>query len=127
MMNVASQLYKKRLEVGLLQKPRAATQRIIRYFPDVHLGNSHRGLSEHALRSGVRISNLVIGEYVIFVNKRQTALKMYAFGNVIAYLKMPDGARLDPRIIALIPRFFSGKGIDYDGAIGEVIRKEFGL
>lgn len=123
-----TQKYVQKVEDTLrLVKPRATTQRIIRYFPDVHLGNSHRGLSELALKSGVNITKLSIGEYVVFVNKRQTALKMFAFGNVVAHLKMPHGTRLDPRIITLIPRFFTGRGIDYDGAMEHVIRKEFGM
>lgn len=118
-------LYDKRInEVAFGPK---APQRIVRYFPDTPLGNAHNGLAIIAGKHRIDVQNLSKGEYVIFVNKKQTALKMYAPGNVIAHLKTPHDTKLDPRIISLIPRFFDGKKIDYDAAIENILRKEFSL
>lgn len=101
------------------------TNRIVRYFPDTHLGNSHQGLADIASKHKIRVNALEIGEFVVFVNKKQNALKMFASGNVIAYLKTPDGRRLHPKAIGMIPNFFNGREIKYDAVLTEVINKEF--
>lgn len=115
--------YQKQILHIATQKPKA--QRVVRYFPDTHLGNSHHGLREIAAKVGIRVEKLQLGEYAIFVNKRQTALKLFAPGNVVAYLKMPGDCRLDPRVIAMVPKFFNGTEIKYDAAIRELIQKQF--
>ena len=104
----------------------SAPNRVVRYFPDTHLGNGHEGLAEIARKHDVNVNRLDFGEFVIFVNKKQTALKLFAPGNIVAYLKMPGSARLNPKVIAMIPRFFNGTEIDYTRALKEVIKKEFG-
>ena len=103
-----------------------ATNRVVRYFPDTHLGNGHSGLAEIARKHDINVSRLDFGEFVIFVNKKQTALKLFAPGNIVAYLKMPGSTRLNPKVISMIPRFFNGTEIDYNKALREVIKKEFG-
>lgn len=101
--------------------------RIIRYFPDVHLGKGHRGLTALAALKKIKIEDLGPGEFVIFVNRSQTGLKLFAPGNCIAYLKMPGSQKIDTRIISMIPRFFNGSKINYDGALKEKIEKDFGF
>lgn len=100
-------------------------QRIIRFFANTHLGNGHNGLGLIADEANIDVTNLQSGEYVVFMNTSRTAIKMFAPGNVVAHLKMPGNAKIDPRIIALVPRFFNGSKINYDNAIAEVIRQEF--
>ena len=113
-------------KLDAVEKPTKRPNRIIRYFPNVHMGNSHHGLSEIAKEHKVNISKLEPGEFVIFVNNDQTALKMFAPGNIIAHLRMPGTQKINPRVIAMIPRFFNGAQIEYDKALREVIQKEFG-
>lgn len=98
---------------------------ILRYFPDVHMGYGHKGLSEIADKAGVSISKQPVGEYLIFVNKAQTALKLYARGGVIAHLKMPGTQKINPRTIRLIPRFFNGSEINYNAALNAAIKKYY--
>jgi len=118
-MQAARELMVKKLE-------QSNTQKIVRYFPDTHLGNAHYGLSEIAAKEGVDIAKLKVGEYVIFVNSKKTALKMFSTGNMIAHLRMPGNTKIDMNIISSIPRFFNGKSIDYKGALKERIEKSLG-
>jgi hypothetical protein len=107
--------------------PNIFQNRIVRYFSDIHMGNSHQGLREIAKKHGVDVNELPWGEFVIFVNARQTMLKMYSQGGMIAHLRMPDGVKIDPRTIRLLPKFFNGKEINYSKAIEKVIHKDFGI
>jgi len=100
--------------------------RIIRYFPNTHMGNAHHGLAEIAAQHKININKLNPGEFVIFVNNDQTALKMFGPGNIIAHLRMPGSEKINPRVISMIPKFFNGTQIEYDKALREVIQKEFG-
>lgn len=100
-------------------------QRILRYFADVHLGNSHRGLSRIASKEKVDVRNLGQGEFVVFVNTAQTAFKMFASGNVIAHFKHPEDHKIDPRTILMLPNYFNGAEIGYDKALRAVMEKEF--
>lgn len=97
---------------------------IIRYFPESDLRKGHIGLAIIAKREGVDVKSLGHGEYLIFANRAQNRVKLYAGGNVIAYLKLDKG-RIDPRTISLIPRYFTGHKIRYDDALREVLGKEF--
>lgn len=99
--------------------------KIIRYFPDSNLRSGHRGLAMLAAKNGIKVNSLGAGEFLIFVNKRQNMLKMFASGNIIAHYKKEDGSRIDPRTIAHIPRHFSGSKINYDAALVQVLRREF--
>lgn len=101
------------------------SQHIIRYFPEVVMSNGHNGLSKLAKDAGIDPAKLKPGEYLMFVNKSQTALKMYTPGNVVAHLKMPGTQKLNPRTITMLPRFFNGKEINYNGALREAFRKYY--
>lgn len=97
--------------------------RIRRVYTDVHMGLGHKSLSEICLGDGIRTDNLDRGDYIIFINKAQTALKLFAAGNTIAYFKMPYGGKLDMGVVSLIPTFFNGDTIDYPGALSELIKR----
>ncbi len=102
-------------------------QRIIRFFPNTDLRCGHDGLAKIAKEQKVSVTKLEKGEYVLFVNKSLTAAKLFVPGNIIAYLRMPGNQKIDPRTIALIPKFFNGSKISYDDALSEVLKKEFKL
>ena len=99
--------------------------RLIRIVFNADLRNSHDGLAAVAKKLRVNVSELEVGEFVVFVNSKQSALKLYAAGNTLAHFKMPKNRRMDMRVIAMIPRFFNGKELRYDDAISEMIRKKF--
>lgn len=122
MINTQSKLYSSKLE----KMPAKIEARIVRYFADTHLGNGHNGLAKLAKKNGIDMEDLSWGEFLVFMNSRQNMLKMFTRGGMIAHLRMPGGAKIDPRTIPLLPRFFSGGELRYDRAIEAVIRKEFG-
>lgn len=99
--------------------------RVIRYFPETNLQNGHDGLKKLAKKEGLDLTDLGPGQFVIFVNKRKNALKMFACGYLIAHLRLPDGERLNPETIQFIPKFFNGTRIDYSGALREVMKKQY--
>lgn len=103
------------------QRTSIETQNVVRFFPDVSMANSHQGLGNIAKEANLNVRKLRPGEYLIFMNKKQTALKMLTAGNIIAYLKMPGSTKIDPRTIALIPKFFNGTEINYSGALKKVL------
>ncbi len=121
--SVQSELFEKRLET-LPRRSMRNHNRVIRFFPDTHLGNGHDGLARIASKNNVDVRNLGWGEFVVFMNSRCSALKMYSQGGLIAHLKMPGNGRIAMETIALIPRFFNGTNIDYQGSLAETIRRE---
>lgn len=107
--------------------PNIFQNRVVRYFPNTHLGNGHEGLAKIAQKNGIKVNDLPWGEFLIFMNSKHTMLKMYSQGGLVCHLKMPGGTKIDPRTIALIPKFFNGKEIHYSAALEKVINKDFGI
>lgn len=100
------------------------TLRIIRYFPDSDLRCGHEGLREVAKKNGVDPWELAPGEFLVFANHLKNKMKIYAPGNVIAYLKSPDNRRIDLDVVRLIPRFFNGTQFNYDAAVKSMVLKK---
>lgn len=98
--------------------------RVIRYFPESDMRNGHDGLAKIASKAGINMQTINNGEFVIFVNRRKTHIKMFASSNVIAHYKSMNG-KIDPAIIQHLPNCFEGGVIDYDKAITRVLKKEF--
>ncbi len=107
----------------LLRRPHV--NRLLRYYPNTDLRNSHHGLSLIAKKDGLNLSKLPLGDYVVFINNQRTDMKMYAPGNIVAHVKMEKGMKINERAIRLVPKFFSGGQIHYSDALREVILKEF--
>lgn len=100
------------------------TTKVIRFFPETDLRSMHLGLRKVAMKHGIDVWALNPGEFVVFANTKQTGLKIFAPGNVIAYVKSPDDKKIDLRVIALIPRYFNGSKFHYEGALREMITKK---
>jgi hypothetical protein len=82
---------------------------------------SHKGLSEIAKKNKIDVKNLSESEFVVFINKRLNAVKIYAPNNIIAYLRSPDGKRLEMKTIQMIPYYFRGGQFQYDKALERVL------
>lgn len=104
----------------------AVMTKIVRYFPDTDLRAGHDMLADKAIRNKINVKALGRGEFVVFVNRAKTALKMFAgSANLVAYLRLEKG-KLDLRTISLIPEYFDGSEIKYDLALKKVIEKDLG-
>lgn len=63
------------------------------------------------------------GGLVLFINTRRTAAKLYQEnGEVIGYLRMPDGSRITERSIDFIPKTFGGS-VEYASAVKAAFKK----
>lgn len=101
------------------------SNRLLRLFLDISMSSGHFGLSEIARAKGLDLANLKLGEYVVFINKRRNALKMFASGNMLAHLKLPEKQRIDMRTISVLPHYFNGGELKYDAALKDLLKKEF--
>jgi hypothetical protein len=100
------------------------TNRMLDIIFNTDLRCGHTGLTLLAKNLKVKPDNLRAGEYIVFVNRKKSALKIFASGNVVAHFKMPGEQQMNVKVFSLIPRFFNGKELNYSGALSEVIRKE---
>lgn len=104
---------------------KAENNRVLQVFLNADLRCSHDGLREIAKKGGLDVKELQPGQYIVFLNAAKDRLKLYASGNVVAYMKQPDGGKIDPRMIAELPRAFNGTTINYEAAIKDALVKVF--
>lgn len=99
--------------------------KLLQVFLDSDLRLGHPGLARLANKNGIKVGELGVGEYVMFVNVKKNKLKLYAANEIVAYLRLPKGS-IDVRTLALIPKTFESRGrLDYDGDLRTVIEREF--
>jgi hypothetical protein len=98
---------------------------LVRYYPDTDMRNGHDGLAEMARKSGIKIDNLGAGEFLAFVNRARNKLKLYNGQELVAYLRLKDNRKIDPRVIQNLPRYFDGTKINYDAAMRDSLMKYF--
>jgi hypothetical protein len=101
--------------------------RVLRVILNTNLGNGHDGLKKIAAKvAGIGIEKLQAGEYLVFINSARDKMKVYASGNIIAYLRLPRGQILNLATIQEIPRVFRGDGqIDYPAALKSALLQAF--
>ncbi len=96
---------------------------LISVFPDTHLGQGHHGLSVLASKAGKDTRKLLNGEFLLFLNKAQTAFKMYAANSVVVHYKSPANRRVDIRTIEYLPHCFNAGELNYSKALKLVLDK----
>lgn len=94
--------------------------KLVKYVPDADLRLGYEGLSEIE-----KLSHLGKGEFIAFVNRARNKIKLATGGDMLAYLRLPTGQRIDPRVIKLLPEYFDGTQIQYDKAMEKTFRKSF--
>jgi hypothetical protein len=97
------------------------------YFANADMRCGHDGLQKMAQTRNIDLENLWPGQLVVFVNTKQDRVKVFTTGHMFSYLKMPSGQRINPGVISLIPKFYSGGRIQYDKALKQVFKKQFGM
>ena len=103
------------------------TNRIILFFPETDMRNSHVGLAKYAKRRQIFVNELRVGEYVVFLNAKKNNMKIYTANNIIVHLRTPDYSMIDLRVVKMIPEFFKGGSFDYSGALKKTIESTFGV
>lgn len=106
------------LQTVLVKKPSLKEidrPKITQVFMDVDMRNGHEGLSLLAKKFDIDPRKLPQNHMLVFINRKQTHLKVFVAGNIIAHTKR-DRISLDA--IREIPRAFAYSGrIDYDEAL----------
>jgi hypothetical protein len=97
---------------------------IVHYFKDADMRCAHHGLSVLAKKHKHSVETLKSGEFLLFVNARQTIAKVLGAGGVILHLKSENG-RIDFRTLRYLPQLFSGKHFTYNDALSKVIEEDF--
>lgn len=101
------------------------SNKLLRVVFNTDMRQGHLGLRQVAKDLKLNIDNMLVGDFIAFVNRRKTHLKLMTVNNTIAHLRMPDGAgQINMKLLAIIPKFFNGREIRYDDALKEIISKE---
>lgn len=80
---------------------------LVRFFADSDLRCGHKGLEEIARRSGIYLSDLSRGEFLLFTNKALTSAKYLGRDGVLAFVKLGK-TQLTPKQIVSMPHSFYG-------------------
>lgn len=96
--------------------------KIYRCFFDTDLRNGHDGLTLLAIRNKINLKMLDHGEFVVFINRRRNALKLFAANNVIAHYRQSH--IIDLNTIRLLPTVFNGTEIKYDTVLEKVLKSK---
>lgn len=81
---------------------------ICQAFWPVNMNMQHDGLSAVAENSGIDVEKLKPGQFVLFLNYRQTRVKLYTAGGLILYLRV-KGGRISAETIEGIPYILGHK------------------
>jgi hypothetical protein len=99
--------------------------RLVQYFPNADLRSGYDGLYKVAKRGGLDLKTIKNGEFCAFVNRKKDKLKLATHSDFVAYLRLPRGQQIDPRVIQVLPEFFNGTKIEYSRALENVLKKQF--
>lgn len=93
---------------------------IVSFFPDTDLRCGHAGLTNLALSAKRNPSALKPGQFLVFVNRQQTAIKILATSDMLAHYKSPSG-RVNLTAVTLLPKYFNGGSFNYSAALKATI------
>lgn len=101
------------------------SNKLINVFPNTDLRCSHAGLTKLIFKHKGKVLNpelLANGEFILFINRSQSMIKMFASNNVLIHYKSPRG-RIDVRTIEYLPHCFNAGELNYDAALKKVLEK----
>lgn len=99
--------------------------KVVGYFADADMRQGYDGLRLVAKKQHIDLDNLPKGHFVAFTNRAMNKIKICTQNDLVTYLRMPRGRKIDPRVIQHIPEYFDGQEFSYDRAIRAVIREKF--
>lgn len=95
---------------------------VIRIYPSSDLRSGHSGLTKVLAKDGRDPATLEAGQFFLFINRAQSAFKMFAANNTVVHYKSPRG-RVDIRAIQYIPHCFSGGKLNFNKALSLMLDK----
>jgi len=95
---------------------------VLSYFQDTDLRYGHDGLAKLASLAKKPVYKLKLGEFLLFVNRRQSAVKILTCDGLLIHLR-PESKKLNFEAINLLPKYFNGTKFNYKGALRESIQK----
>lgn len=103
------------------------SNKVLHVIPEVSMIYGHKGLSEAAAKArlGIKPEELKQGEFIMFINKAFTAVKLLAANEVLIYYRHPKRHRLNYEALRLIPNFFDGRSLNYPKALRALIDKKY--
>lgn len=98
--------------------------KLVHFLTDVDLRNSHDGLAALAKKAKINVEALKVGEFVLFINAKITAVKLYGANNWVSSYKHPQGHRLNPATLVNLPKFVEGGKISYPQALAAALKQQ---
>ncbi len=98
---------------------------LISVFPNADLRSGHAGLRKVALKSKKDPAALEPGQLLLFINRAQSAIKMFAANNIIIHYKSPRGY-IDFQTIKYLPACLEGGELNYNKALAKVFQDTLG-
>lgn len=83
----------------------------------------HEGLRNLAKRLK-RDPNLKPGQFLVFLNSRQSQAKILTAGDVLLHLRPPGDVKLNLEAIARLPEFFGGGEFNYKDAVKNTLPEQ---
>jgi len=99
------------------------SNKLVHYFPESDLRSGHTGLAKLAQKARVSVSALNPGDFLLFVNRKQTAFKVLTANNILAHYKSPSG-RVDLGAVQYMSAAFSGGEFNFDRALYIKLEKD---
>jgi hypothetical protein len=103
--------------------------RIMHVFWDTDMRAGHHGLAEVAKKEGHALQKVSPGDYLCFINREQTMLKVLAMieekdtHGVLASYRSPHG-RITLDAVQYIPQAFGASGFDMNKAIRRALEEK---
>ncbi len=98
--------------------------RVVHFFGNVSMTNGHEGLAAIAAEK-VDVDNLKPGEFVAFINKSFSAMKLLCAHGVLIHWRQPSHKALYTEVVDTLPRFLSGMDVGFSREVTAAISRYY--
>lgn len=98
--------------------------RVMHFFGNVSMTNGHDGLAELAA-SKVDVDELKPGEFVAFINKSFSAMKLMSANGILVHWRKSSHKQLYETVVDTLPRFMQGEDIGYTREVSAAIARYY--
>jgi len=105
---------------------KSPVNRVICWVFNTDLRNGHDGLALLAMKEAkFSVADLKCGQFVLFLNRRLNAMKIYTAGSGVFHHKNRDDRPYNFHALQLVPQFMKGAEINYDLALKTAVTGQF--